>query len=203
MTKREYARRKNPLVDRRSQLYLSLSLVLYLLAYTVLLLLIILVPSVLKFTSSSLSLEEQLLASREFLFIDRRVVPAVLVVVTAIGVHFLFITHRIFGPLKRLGGMFRAMEEGNWPVPFIRRRKDFHQNLFTSFNTALDSVGRDLERAKGLVAVSRDRVSAAGREGVAGGDAEGLREAEEACREALVILSRYFPDGKEKEASER
>jgi len=42
MTKREYARRKDPLVERRSQL----------------------------------SLEEQLLASRAFLFTDRRFVPA-------------------------------------------------------------------------------------------------------------------------------
>jgi len=202
MTKRHHARRRNPLVEHRSQLYLSLSLVLYLLAYTALLLLIILVPSVLKFTSSTLSLEQQLQASREFLFIDKRVVPAVLAVVAAITVHFLFLTHRIFGPLKRLGGMFRSMQEGDWPPPFVRRRRDFHRGLLTSFNTALESVGVDLKRAKELVSASHARVMAARAGGSPGEEAEGLKEAEEACREALDILSKYFPGRKEEMSGE-
>ena len=195
MTKRDHARGKNPLIEYRSQFHLSLSLVLYLLLYTVLLLVVILVPSVLKFTSSSLSLERQLEASREFLFIDRRVVPALLAVVIVIGVHFLFITHRIFGPLKRLGTMFRAMQDGAWPPPFVHRRKDFHGALFTSYNEALEKVGGDLRKAKELVAASHARL------GAAGGGAE-VKEAEEECRQALAVLAKYFPDGQEKKTGE-
>lgn len=195
MTKRDHARRKNPLIEHRSQLYLSLSLILYLFIYTLILLVIILLPSVMKFTSSSLSLEGQLEASREFLFIHRRVVPALLGLIAVIGVHFLFITHRIFGPLKRLGTMFRSLHDGSWPSPFVRRRGDFHRALFTSYNEALESVGGDLKRARELVAASHAKLSAAG-----GG--EELKEAEEECREALDILSKYFPGEEEKKAGE-
>jgi methyl-accepting chemotaxis protein len=181
----------SPFVEHGSQLYLSLLLLLYLLVYTLVLLVIMLAPSVVKFTSSSLSLERQLDAAREFLFIDQRVVPALLAVIVAIAVHFLLLTRQIFGPLKRLGGMFRTMEGGSWPPPFVRRRRDFHAGLFTSFNAALESVGDDLRRARELVASSRAKLSAA-----AGGTE--LREAEEECRKAIDLLSRYLPDAEEK-----
>ena len=73
---KNYRRKRGPLVEVRSQLRLSALLLFALAMYTLVLLTVILLPSVLRFTIQSVPLEQQFEASREFLFINQRVVPS-------------------------------------------------------------------------------------------------------------------------------
>ena len=190
-SKTPHKRKLSPLVDHRTQLYISLQLVLYLVVYTVILLVIILIPSAVKFMNHSLPLEEQLEASREFLFLDARVVPVVLVLALLMGLHFLFITRRIFGPLKRLSRTLRAWEAGIPPGPFEGRKKDFHAGLFEAFNAVVETVGSDVEKSCRLI------TAAAEKEGEPAGDAAagegGRKESEKKLLEAIEILKKYAP----------
>ena len=89
-----HKRIKNPLVEKRAQLLLSLKLIQYLLLYTIFLIVIISFPSILRFTVEEYPVQEQLAASREFIFLHQRVVPAILLVMLIESFHFLYITHR-------------------------------------------------------------------------------------------------------------
>jgi hypothetical protein len=185
---KNYRRKRGPLVEARSQLYLSALLLIALAMYTLVLLTVILLPSVLRFTIQSVPLEQQFEASREFLFINQRVVPAVVAVGLLMSVHFLFLSRRIFGPLKRLKRILHAWSEKEWPLPFRPRKKDFHDELFDSFTRASTTVGNDFRRVEELLSVSLETM---GEESTRSDSV--LAKTRENCRQALDILESYFP----------
>ena len=186
---KNYRRKRGPLVETRSQLRLSALLLFALAMYTLVLLTVILLPSVLRFTIQSVPLEQQFEASREFLFINQRVVPSVVVVALLMSVHFLFLSRRIFGPLKRLKTILQAWSDKEWPTPFHPRKKDFHNELFDSFTLASTTVGNDFRRVGELLS---DSLEATGEESIQS-DAL-LVKTRANCRQALDILENYFPD---------
>src|SRR5438093_8793582 len=97
--KRNLFGRRTYLVEKRSQIYLAVLLVFYLVIYSLALLAIILGPSALVFTSESAPWAQKVATSREFLSLVEKVVPAVSVIALFLAVHFILITHRVFGPL--------------------------------------------------------------------------------------------------------
>jgi methyl-accepting chemotaxis protein len=185
---KKYRRKRGPLVEARSQLRLSALLLFALAMYTLVLLTVILLPSVLRFTIQSVPLEQQFEASREFLFINQRVVPSVVVVALLMSAHFLFLSRRIFGPLKRLKAILQAWSDKEWPLPFHPRKKDFHGELFDSFTLASTTVGSDFRKVGDLLSASLEEVG----EESTQSDAL-LAKTRENCRQALDILENYFP----------
>jgi methyl-accepting chemotaxis protein len=181
-------KRRKILVEKRSQIYLSLMVTLYLVVFTIVMLAVILIPSIIRFTRSSLPIEEQFAASREFLLLDHRVVPVFIVSMLLLAVHFLFISNRIFGPLYRLRMVLSAWRSGKWPQPFHGRTRDFHGEFFSAFNKTVEQLKADM-------GYSREKLRAAlrGIEETPPGAAlpARLKEAEENCREALKRLDQY------------
>jgi methyl-accepting chemotaxis protein len=186
-----HPRSRNPLVEKQSQLYLSLTVVLYMVIYTILLIIIITTPSILKFTRQSIPLSEQFEASREFLFLDQRVVPGILVIMVVVGFHFLFITHRIFGPLLRFRKMLHSWGEGSWPYQFKNRPKDFHGELFDTFNDTAGKLGEDVQAVQGLLGETMEIIEKTPREAIPEDSVSRLSEAADKCRKALDKIGRY------------
>lgn len=184
--------RRRFLAERGSQLQVILWFLLHLLIYTVLTLGIIMLPSALRLVTDGFTLEEQYAASQDFLFLDLRVVPILLTVPLLGVVHFVFITHRIFGPLVRLKRVLRQWrEQGAWPATMRVRRGDFHAVLFDEFSQSAAALGADVAAARELVRRAADRARAlATPAGSADIDA-GARAVAEECRLALERLDRW------------
>ncbi len=194
MVKKDFKnlRSRIPLADKRSQIYLSLTLILYLVIYTIGLLAVLVIPSAIRFTRQDLPIEEQFMASREFLFLDERVVPAIIIIMLIMSVHFLFISHRIFGPLARLRRILSEWAgEGTWPGPFRKRPKDFHGELFESFNSAAHEVGDNLRGARELTGEGLDILERIPGEGLPDKTSSDLEETRSMLRKALEKISRY------------
>jgi len=190
--RRRLGLRRVIIVERGTQLMLVLRVVLYLVVMTVIALGIMLYPSASRLTVGAGSLEDLSAASREFLFLDLKVVPVFLAVMVAVAVHFLFVTNRIFGPLWRLTReMRRWREERVWPPAMRLRRRDFHGGLFAEFNGATEVLGQDLaavrEQLRGITAEARSLA----RQVDAGPTAEGLKLIDEQCRSALERVERW------------
>src|SRR5437773_10425787 len=99
--KRNLFGRRQYIVDKRSQIYLAVLLVFYLVIYSLALLAIILGPSALAFTSESTHWAEKLATSREFLSLGEKVDPTCSVIALLLAVHYILITHRLLAPLVR------------------------------------------------------------------------------------------------------
>ena len=183
--------RRNYLADKHSQIYFAVLLIFYLVIYSLALLAIILGPSAIMFTRESVPLVQKMEISREFLLLSQKVVPAVTVIGFLLAVHFLFITHRVFGPLFRFRRVLRQWGEGQWPQLFTARPKDFHQELFEDFNEATASVKGDFGRVKAEISAALAGVakmeSSAGQPEQAGQ----LKNIGQSCRAACAILDKY------------
>jgi hypothetical protein len=109
----------------------------------------------------------------------------------AIFLHFIFITHRIFGPILRLKHVLRAWGKGTWPTASRSREKDYHQDLFQVLNDAADEIGGDLERVWQLLDESLAEMARLGGGEISGESLASLKAAEEKCRKALAVLGKY------------
>lgn len=187
---RSYQRR-TILAEREAQIRIISWFLLHLLLYTLLALAVILLPSVLRFTVEGFTLEEKFAASQEFLLLDVRVVPVLLVMSVAGAVHFLFLTHRIFGPLVRLRAALRRWREGTWPAAMHVRRRDFHGPLFEEFSQSATALGDDVTAARELVRRAAERARALATPEGPANTPEAARAIAEECRLALERLDRW------------
>ncbi len=181
-------RRRRILVDRRSQLSLSLTMAFYLVIYGLLMFIVILAPSALTFMKENLPVQVRFEASREFLAIAK-VVPWIILFMVAAAVHFLTITHRIFGPLLRFQRVLKEWAAGGWPGAFHCRPKDFNEDVFAAFNLGSARVGEDLSFVRERLRQGLEVSVASGV--AAAGEASRLAELESRCREALECLDAY------------
>jgi hypothetical protein len=185
--------RRHLLADSRSQIRLALLMVMALLIYTIIMLAVILAPSVIGFMSPGSTPEEQLEASQEFLFLDKRVVPFVLLVMVLVGLHLTFFTtHRVFGPLLRFKRILGQWGEGRWPGEFHARPKDFHGDLFDVFNRTVGVLRTEVLQAQVDLASAREVLGKARREGGQISGAE-LEAVDEACARSFQALNRFRP----------
>jgi hypothetical protein len=182
--------RRQVLIDKRSQIYLSLLVILYLVVFTIIIIACIMIPSILGFTRASNSIEAQYLASREFLLMDQRVVPVIIIAMVLLAGHFIFVTNRIFGPLYRLRMVLSAWRQGEWPRPFKGRTKDFHEEFFTSFNLTTEQLKGDLSVARHSLASSLETLAKI-RADLPAETAARLADTEQSCRTAFEKLERY------------
>ena len=190
-----YKRKRNPLVEKEAQIRLSLTLVSYIAVYTILLLVFIFLPSILTIGEAGGTAMTRFEAGQEFLFLDQRVVPYLMVVMATLGIHFLFLTHRIFGPMVRFRGVLLAWPDGPWPRIFIKRDKDYHGEVFKAFNSSITKVAEDLQGSRDLMRLALEEIRQADGASPEPAPAEALKRAEEKCRAAMDSLNKYFPPG--------
>jgi methyl-accepting chemotaxis protein len=179
------------LIDKRSQVYLAVLIVFYLVVYSLALLAVILAPSALGFTSDSVPLEQKLETSREFLLLNHRVVPAVSLIVLLLAAHFIFITHRVFGPLFRFRRVLRRWSEGEWPQLFMARPKDFHQEVFDDFNKATASLKGDFGQVKAEISAALAGLQKMEASTPQLEQACQLKNIGQSCHAAYAILNKY------------
>jgi len=189
--KRNLFGRRQYIVDKRSQIYLAVLLVFYLVIYSLALLAIILGPSALVFTSESTPWAEKLATSREFLSLGEKVVPAVSVIALLLAVHFILITHRLFGPLFRFRRVLRQWGEGEWPRPFKARPKDFHQEVFEDFNKATVSLKGDFGQVKAEISAALAGLRKMESSTAQPEQACQLKNIGQSCQAACAILDKY------------
>jgi methyl-accepting chemotaxis protein len=189
--KRNLFARRNYLVDKRSQIYLAVLLVFYLVIYSLALLAIILGPSALVFTSESAPWAEKVATSREFLLLGEKVVPAVSVIALLLAVHFILITHRVFGPLFRFRRVLCKWGEGEWPQLFKARPKDFHQEVFEDFNKATVSLKGDFGQVKAEIFAALASLQKMESSTTQPEQACQLKNIGQSCRAACAILDKY------------
>ena len=68
-----------------------------------------------------------------------------------VGINFflgLWLSHLIFGPLKRMQFYFQRLAQGEVPEPLQLRPKDFLQEVISDFNLALEKL-RALKKLQG------------------------------------------------------
>lgn len=194
MTTVQKIRRRILLAEKGAQFRIISWFLIHLLIYTTLTIAAIMLPSVLHLAVGGFSLEEQFAAGQEFLLFDLRVVPVLLVMALVGAVHFLFITHRIFGPLVRLRGALRRWrEQGIYPGAMHVRRHDFHGLLFDEFSLSATALSEDLVAARELVghAAARAESLAQAQSPGPGNPGEEAQAIAGACRRALERLDRW------------
>jgi methyl-accepting chemotaxis protein len=184
-------RRTNYLIDRRSQIYLAVLLVFYLVIYSLALLTIILGPSAVVFTSDSAPMAQKVATSREFLSLSQKVIPAVSAIALLLGVHFILITHRVFGPLFRFRRVLRQWGQGEWPAAFRARPNDFNQEVFEDFNEAIGSLKGDFSQLKAEISAALASLQKMESSTAQSEQASQLKNIGQSCRAARAILDKY------------
>src|SRR6266550_340373 len=162
--KRNLFGRRQYIVDKRSQIYLAVLLVFYLVIYSLALLVIILGPSALVFTSE---------------------------ITLLLAVHFILITHRLFGPLFRFRRVLRQWGEGEWPRPFKARPKDFHQEVFEDFNKATVSLKGDFGQVRAEISAALAGLQKMESSTAQPEQACQLKNIGQSCQAACAILDKY------------
>ena len=191
MAENRKKRRRTILAEKGAQIQVISWFFIHLFIYILLTLTVILLPSVLRLTTEGIALEEQFAASQEFLLLDLRVVPVLLAMTLLGGVHLLFLTHRIFGPLVRLRGALRRWRDGNWPPAMHVRRHDFHGPLFDEFSLSASALGEDVAAARELVGRAAERAQSLATPAGAEKPGQAAQAVVEDCRLALERLDRW------------
>lgn len=185
-------KRRKFVIERGAQSRVALWVVLHLGVCLALTLLLVLLPTLLRFFRGGGELPRALEASREFVFLDGPLAAALAAMLVAVVVNSFTLTHRIFGPLVRLKRVLRRWrEEGTWPAAFHVRRRDFHAELFEEVGAAVAAVSGDVAAAREKVRRAGDRARSIGARLGPGEDGDGVRAIAEECRQALDRLERW------------
>ena len=184
-------KRRKFVIERGAQRRVAFWIVLHVSACLALTLLLVLVPTLLRFVRGG-ALEREIAASREFVFLDGPLAAAIVAMLFAVAVNSFALTNRIFGPLVRLKRVLRRWrEQGAWPQGLHVRRHDFHAELFEEVGAAVEAVRGDVAKAREQVLRAGERARIIGARLGPGDDGEGVRAIAGECRQALELLERW------------
>ena len=117
-------KRRRVLVEDFQYRLLAFNL-LYSLTTLVIFAAVLFVPLVIRLESSTLSLAERHEVATQFLSLDARVWPPILVVFLLLAIHSVLISHRIAGPLFRFRRLLEAVADGDLSVRLSIRGSDY------------------------------------------------------------------------------
>lgn len=101
---------------------------------------VLFVPLMIRLKSSTLSLVEKEEAAKQFLTIDARAWPALLLLFVLLMIHSVFVSHKIFGPLYSFRRVLKAVGEGNLFVRATIRKHDYLVKEANSINEMIASL---------------------------------------------------------------
>lgn len=159
---RRWFRRRNLLIHPTYQLTSALIVIVYILAYSMLLGFLIFFPLEWEF-SAAVDFREQLELAQQVLRLHARVWPSILIIALLVAVHAVLGAHRTAGPLFRLQETLRAYARGQFGLRMRLRRTDRFRELEASVNELGASLeerstrfeGRREGAAKGVEALRR------------------------------------------------
>ncbi len=130
---------------------------------------VVFLPPMIQLESRTLPMVEKEKAANEFLALHARVWPAILIVLVALGIHSVVVSHRIAGPLYRFRRIFEALGAGDLSVVAAIRRHDYLWKEAEAINQMITSLGArvegvqqrwgELQAAWGHLRVSMDKGS--------------------------------------------
>jgi hypothetical protein len=168
------------------QVRVAVTILLFILAYSLLLGFLMFYPLQYEFAASA-SPEQQFWIARQVLELHKRFWPAVLVVATLVAVQSIFVTHRVVGPAYHVQRVMEGFAAGKYEMRAHLRRWDRLKEL----EMAVNALGET------LVQRETDRRERAGRLRAAVADLKrgsGGTSAPPGVQQALVELERILAE---------
>ena len=134
-------KRRRFLIKPAFQLRLALTIFLYVVVYSALFGFVIFFP-LYGDMQGSVTFEEQLRISEIALYLHKRVWPALFIMAGLAGVHAIFYSHRVVGPVYRFERMLEELIAGNYSHRIRIRKRDELKDM----EVLLNELGRVLER---------------------------------------------------------
>lgn len=179
-------RRRKVLIQPWYQVRVAVTILLFILAYSLLLGFLMFYPLQYEFAASA-SPEQQFWIARQVLELHKRFWPAVLVVATLVAVQSIFVTHRVVGPAYHVQRVMEGFAAGKYEMRAHLRRWDRLKEL----EMAVNALGET------LVQRETDRRERAGRLRAAVADLKrgsGGTSAPPGVQQALVELERILAE---------
>ncbi|RMF97389.1 MAG: methyl-accepting chemotaxis protein [Candidatus Schekmanbacteria bacterium] len=133
-------KRKKVLVDKVAQTKYAVAVVLYLIIYTVIISFLIYLPTITVLSEKTAPLEKKIEAANQFFFLEKRYLPVVLLVMIAMALHSVTITHKFFGPIFRFKEAARSIAEGKMAERVLRRKNDYLKDFEVEFNNMVNAL---------------------------------------------------------------
>jgi HAMP domain-containing protein len=131
--------RKKYLIKPAFQLRLALTIFVYVVIYSALFGFIIFFPLYTKFQGSS-SFEEQVRISEIALYLHKRVWPALFIMAGLAGIHAIFYSHRLVGPVYRFERMLDALIAGDYSIRIRIRKRDELREMEALLNRLAETL---------------------------------------------------------------
>ena len=94
----------------------------------------------------------------QFLWLDESVWLPLLFTLFCLGLHSVFVSHRIAGPLYQLRGLLQTVADGNFTKRAVLRRKDYLQKEEAVVNEMIEKLGTRIEEVGEQAAALRATV---------------------------------------------
>jgi len=145
MQEQQNRRRKGSfLLNRRAQLLQALLIVTYLVAYTVALSAAAIGPTVvalLRYPESFAATPQRAVtAATELFFFEERLWPLAIVLIILFGLHSIYMSHRVYGPLVRVRAEADRVAEGDLSRRVVFRRGDQLSDLEDAMNDMIEAT---------------------------------------------------------------
>ncbi len=137
-------RRRQILLDKLQYRLLTLTLVHSVIILAIMAAVVFL-PPMIQLENRTLPMVEKEKAANEFLTLHARVWPAFFIVLVALGIHSVVVSHRIAGPLYRFRRIFEALGAGDLSVVAAIRRRDYLWKEAEAINQMITSLGGRVE----------------------------------------------------------
>lgn len=149
-------RRRKVLIQPWYQLRVAVTILLFILGYSLLLGFLMFYPLQQEFAVSA-NPEQQFWIARQVLELHKRFWPAVLVVAVLVAAQSIFVTHRVVGPAYHIQRVMDGFAAGNYGMRVRLRRWDRLKELETTVN----ALGEDLDLRETAQRESAGRLRAA------------------------------------------
>ncbi len=146
-------RRKTFLINREIQIGITVRFIVVFVLFMLLATLIVFFPSALKLFMGHGS-EELARPAREFLILNKRVWPMVILVIGGFVVYSVLFTHRLAGPVYRLNKELKKLIDGTFPERIALRDKDF----FKETAALLEELSRSMRERSGGGAADHEEI---------------------------------------------
>jgi hypothetical protein len=141
-------RRKHFVVDKKLQLYFMWSALLYVATPLFVITISLFLPLVVQLNTTEMTSREAQHSARLLLYLhDRFWMPLALSLVAA-GLHSVYATHRVAGPLYRFRMTFASIEKGLLPKKVRLRRRDLLRPEMEALNAMLRSLRNTAEQTQ-------------------------------------------------------
>lgn len=125
--------RKKKFISREIQGRFVLTVIPYLILYTVIMLLVFMAPAAIALVTD-VPLEEQEKAAQAFLMFHKSLWPAIFFSLSFIALHSILVSHKIAGPVYRFERKVQELTQGDVSRDVQLREGDYFQGLMTALN---------------------------------------------------------------------